>query len=372
MTNHQRDVSAIEAIIHAYQLHPVSTRECPLLTISFIARGYTNGLRASLGLSYEAVGGLYQEGRTHFILNEGAIIQKTTTFVEEQRDIERTVFLPIQARFSEIEKAFRKIAPLAETEPQHFLEKTLELYLDYWVLLGTYNCFLQYIGSGTEIQTLTPQQIQRLGVERTVVASLYPMIDGWIHAAAQRLGRTGNFDGDLLRYFSIQELQRRSSLTLQPEDVPMLTQRRNSNFYLYEEQSNHEWIVDDQRTVEEIQRKYYAVPEKDVQVVRGFAVSSGVARGTVVNLSNKKMMDRSQIPRDVVIVTTMTHPTDTELIKRSKAVVTDEGGILSHAAVIAREFNIPCVIGTKIATAVFKDGVDVEVDADQGMVKIVS
>jgi len=57
-------------------------------------------------------------------------------------------------------------------------------------------------------------------------------------------------------------------------------------------------------------------------------------------------------------------------MKRASAIVTDEGGITCHAAIIARELKVPCVIGTKIATQVLKDGDLVEVNANQGIVKI--
>lgn len=56
-------------------------------------------------------------------------------------------------------------------------------------------------------------------------------------------------------------------------------------------------------------------------------------------------------------------------MKKAGAIVTDEGGILFHAAVVSRELSIPCIIGTKIATQVLKDGDLVEVDAEKGIVK---
>ncbi|MDO8581302.1 MAG: PEP-utilizing enzyme, partial [bacterium] len=57
------------------------------------------------------------------------------------------------------------------------------------------------------------------------------------------------------------------------------------------------------------------------------------------------------------------------LMVKAGAIVTDAGGILSHAAITARELKKPCVIGTKIATKVFKDGDRVEVDAERGIIK---
>jgi len=65
----------------------------------------------------------------------------------------------------------------------------------------------------------------------------------------------------------------------------------------------------------------------------------------------------------------MTNPNMMPLIRKAKAIITDEGGITCHAAIISRELNIPCIIGTKIATKVLKDGDRVEVDADKGIVR---
>jgi pyruvate,water dikinase len=55
-------------------------------------------------------------------------------------------------------------------------------------------------------------------------------------------------------------------------------------------------------------------------------------------------------------------------MKKAAAIVTNEGGITSHAAIVSRELGIPCVIGTKIATEVLHDGDLVEVDANHGKV----
>jgi pyruvate,water dikinase len=58
-------------------------------------------------------------------------------------------------------------------------------------------------------------------------------------------------------------------------------------------------------------------------------------------------------------------------MNKASAFITDEGGITCHAAIVARELNKPCIIGTKIATKVLKDGDMVEVDAERGVVRII-
>jgi len=73
-------------------------------------------------------------------------------------------------------------------------------------------------------------------------------------------------------------------------------------------------------------------------------------------------------PGDILV----SHMTDPEIVvamKKAGAIITDMGGITCHAAIVSRELGIPCVIGTKIATKVFKDGDEVEVDATKGVVR---
>jgi pyruvate,water dikinase len=71
-----------------------------------------------------------------------------------------------------------------------------------------------------------------------------------------------------------------------------------------------------------------------------------------------------------ILVTGMTRPEFVPLMRKAKAIITDEGGIACHAAIISRELGLPCIIGTKIATKVLKDGDLVEVDANKGAVRI--
>jgi pyruvate,water dikinase len=67
----------------------------------------------------------------------------------------------------------------------------------------------------------------------------------------------------------------------------------------------------------------------------------------------------------------MTRPEYVPLMRLALAIVTDEGGITCHAAIVSRELKKPCIIGTKIATQVLHDGDLVEVDADAGVVRVI-
>lgn len=102
-------------------------------------------------------------------------------------------------------------------------------------------------------------------------------------------------------------------------------------------------------------------------VIRGQAINSGIVQGTIKIIT--QITDYNTIPEDSIIVTQMTTPEMDIFLKKAKALITDEGGVLCHTAIFAREFNKIAVVGTKFATQVLKDGDMVEVDANQGIVK---
>ncbi|MEK7567752.1 MAG: PEP/pyruvate-binding domain-containing protein [Patescibacteria group bacterium] len=105
-----------------------------------------------------------------------------------------------------------------------------------------------------------------------------------------------------------------------------------------------------------------------VTELKGVTASSGNIEGKVrIVLSSG---ESNQLQEGEILVTAMTDPGFVPAMKRAGAIVTDEGGLLSHAAIMSREFGKPCIVGTKIATRALKDGDLVEVDADNGVVRI--
>jgi pyruvate,water dikinase len=76
------------------------------------------------------------------------------------------------------------------------------------------------------------------------------------------------------------------------------------------------------------------------------------------------------IPFGSVLIVGQARPQLMSAIKKVSAIITDEGGILSHSAIISREFGIPAIIGTKIATKVLNTGDKVRIDTDNGIVNI--
>ena len=101
--------------------------------------------------------------------------------------------------------------------------------------------------------------------------------------------------------------------------------------------------------------------------IQGIAASRGVSKGIAKIIFTNK--DLNKIKEGDILIATMTRQDFLPYIKKSAALVTDEGGLTCHAAIIARELGIPCIVGAKMATEAFKDGDMVEVDANKGIIK---
>lgn len=116
---------------------------------------------------------------------------------------------------------------------------------------------------------------------------------------------------------------------------------------------------------------------KKSDVITGITANGGSAAGRVViapMLVSPGAISRvaAKMKKGDILVAESTTPELMGLCSKAAAIVTDQGGMLSHAAIVSRELNIPCIIGAGIATEVLHDGDKVEVDATAGKVKIIS
>lgn len=101
-------------------------------------------------------------------------------------------------------------------------------------------------------------------------------------------------------------------------------------------------------------------------LAKGLAASPGKASGAVKMVSNE--MNLEVVKKGDIMVTAMTSPDMVPAMTRAAAIVTDEGGMTCHAAIVARELGIPCIVGTSNATQVLKEGMMVTVDGHTGVV----
>jgi phosphohistidine swiveling domain-containing protein len=110
--------------------------------------------------------------------------------------------------------------------------------------------------------------------------------------------------------------------------------------------------------------------DTDPRLIRGHAGSAGLVRGPAMVIAT--LAEADKLRQGEVLVTRATAPAWTPLFATAAAIVTDTGGVLSHCAVVAREYRLPAVVGTGVATARIRDGQMLEVDGTAGIVRILS
>lgn len=109
--------------------------------------------------------------------------------------------------------------------------------------------------------------------------------------------------------------------------------------------------------------------DEGINKIQGMVASRGKTSGIVVIVRGIK--DLPKVKDGSILVAITTHPDYTIAMRKAAAIITDEGGITSHAAIVSREYGIPCIVGTQNASKILKDGYRVDVDAIKGLVKII-
>ncbi len=160
---------------------------------------------------------------------------------------------------------------------------------------------------------------------------------------------------------------------LEGVDVPLT--RRESDFHVMAHAFAWKLISADK--AENMSNSFDAIffRQTDSDVIKGVTASKGVHRGIVKVVRTlftvaDVAQEIAKVQQGDVLVSSTTGPEIMAACQRAGAIVTNEGGITSHAAVVSRELGIPCIIGTKNGDKLLKDGDLVEVDADHGIVKI--
>ncbi|MDP2944375.1 MAG: PEP-utilizing enzyme [bacterium] len=150
---------------------------------------------------------------------------------------------------------------------------------------------------------------------------------------------------------------------------PQTEVKNRAKAYLLIQKDRQVEIYSGQKAINKFNKELIVKKQIIGREIKGIIGSKGIARGIVKIVYTNK--DLNKIKKGDILVTAMTRQDFVPIMKKVRAIVTDEGGIICHAAIIARELKIPAIVGTKIATQVLKDGNRVEVDANNGLVKII-
>ena len=145
------------------------------------------------------------------------------------------------------------------------------------------------------------------------------------------------------------------------------TDERKKGYAIYYDK-NREIIVSSGKDIPKTLNKLGISAAKEFsEEIKGIPASRGLAQGAVAIV--RGVNDLDNVKEGNILVAVTTHPDYVPAMQRAAAIVADEGGVTSHAAIIARELGVPCIVGTRISTKLLKNGDKVEVDANNGWVR---
>lgn len=183
----------------------------------------------------------------------------------------------------------------------------------------------------------------------------------------------------LLKYLTMNEIEAWISGRLTDSGIrSMLKSRKDHGFVYLDLRDEKREVIDRPAEVARIQQYFSKLDHESQkskskdritgQVAYG---RSGLLRGKVIVIQDKsELKSKSHLIAGKILVATQTTPHYIPYLKGAKAIITDEGGLTCHAAIVAREFGIPCIVGTRIATRILKNNDLIEIDASDGIIRI--
>ncbi len=217
--------------------------------------------------------------------------------------------------------------------------------------------------------------LQQLSLNRMKVKSCWGGSDFYlIHLMEEISKRTGESVHDLTKLYLLEDME---ALILRGIPLSAQEKENRTNCFVGLWKGGELTFSSGDEAEQVAKRELGELYETEArQEISGTPANPGKVQGMVfvLHANNVQQMReaRNSFTKGQILVTEMTQPNIMDIAARAGAIVTDEGGMLSHAAVISRELKIPCIVGTHVGTQVFKDGDLVEVDAEKGVVRKIS
>jgi len=185
----------------------------------------------------------------------------------------------------------------------------------------------------------------------------------------EELGRRAGLSSIQSKYISAEEFKR--YLSIKPGELKNIAKKRMKNFLIIVEAGKETKMKIGMAAIKGFAKIKFVGDEigKNTSTLKGSPAQAGKTKGIVKIINTAK--DCVKMNKGDILISQATSPDMILAMKKAAAIVTNEGGITCHAAIVSRELGIPCITGTKIATKVLRDGMTVEVDADQGIIKII-
>jgi len=325
----------------------------------FSGRDYTTLIKKQLGVNFDKCLFVYKNGFVDCYLNErclnnlGKEINKRAS-----RDISwiDSNCKELKKKTEELLKYYKKIKSQIITE--EMVNKMIS---------SLSNCYVNYVSNTLSFDYLSEEVLRKkknvMEKARIFSEPVYTVYRAFIKQWANQLEKELKIPSNLLLCFTPQEMKNFYATGKLPNKKEL---QSRFNFNVILSQNGNNLLITGEKA-KRIEKKILSSFGND-KVIKGVCAYPGRVTGKVkVVLDPAKV---SKFNKGDILVTPMTRPEYLGLVKKSAGLVTDAGGMLSHAAITARELKKPCIVGTEVATKKLKDGDRVEVDSSSGVIKI--
>jgi len=186
----------------------------------------------------------------------------------------------------------------------------------------------------------------------------------------QKISQSKDLPFETLYLYSQEEIYKIfDGFTLSNDEI----QKRSSKYAMYFDGDKFHYLSDN--NADKIIEEIHTEPESH-EILKGIAANKGkvTAKARILEYTLEDFGNLApliaEMQKGEVLITETTGPEIMAACSKAAAIVTDEGGLLSHAAIVSRELGIPCIVGTKFATTMIKTGDLIEVNANHGVVRV--
>jgi len=289
------------------------------------------------------------------VLGENGIIKRYV----DQKELDEFENLTKKGDFVDLVKEFKayeeSVLPFFNKDPIENREEFMSIFRQLWIHEIT-TFFLGLYATDQELIDYISHLRGSKSAQHIATSEFLPKL-------YKQISERKNINIELLKYALPDEI---ISLTLD-ENILSLRQK----LYVIECVGGvMKLIIGDEAKIynEDFLKNFKNDVIENISEFKGSSAFRGMASGKVVIITNENEL--ANVKEGDILVSPMTRTSFLSAMERAAAYITDEGGITCHAAITARELKKPCVVGTKIATKLLKNGMYVEVDAINGIIKI--
>ena len=317
---------------------------------------YKKILERDLGLGFDHVVFICRKGTASFFVSKEEFERFGKTLAKRvEQDDTYAIKILDRIKFN----TDKIISVMSDLEGKIPTKKEFETFLKYFENHISLHNFMKKTPDFLS-EDLIEKHIDIFRDARKYSEPVYTRTEEFFRSLAKAIGEKEDYRSDILTALTDHEIKEYiRDGKLPPEEI--LEVRYNKSALIFE---NGSLEIKTWSKVDDIEREILG---RKSNKIRGECANKGRIRGVARIVLDP--FEPGTFNEGDILVTGMTRPEFMPLSEKAGAIVTDVGGKLCHAAITSRELNIPCIIDTKIATKVFKDGDQIEVDAYEGVVR---